>query len=70
MTAATVESTPPLNAHTTRPDPTCARIRAVASCTNDDMVQSPVQPQTPYAKLRRISRPLCVCTTSGWNSSA
>ena len=39
--------------------------RAVASSTNDAIVQSPVQPQTPYAKLRRISRPLSVCTTSG-----
>ena len=27
--------------------PTCARIRAVASSTNDAIVQSPVQPQTP-----------------------
>ena len=37
------------------PSPTCARIRAVASSTNDAIVQSPVQPQTPKAKLRRIS---------------
>ena len=29
------------------PSPTCARIRAVASSTNDAIVQSPVQPQTP-----------------------
>jgi hypothetical protein len=57
MSAATVESTPPLSAQTTRPSPTCARTRAVASSTNDAIVQSPVQPQTPYAKLRRISRP-------------
>ena len=57
--AATVESTPPLQAadHPAR-RPTCARIRAVASSTNDAIVQSPVQPQTPKAKLRRISRPL------------
>ena len=45
--AATVESTPPLSPQTTRPSPTCARIRAVASSTNDAIVQSPVQPQTP-----------------------
>ena len=45
--------------------PTCARIRAVASSTNDAIVQSPVQPQTSKAKLRRISRPRSVWTTSG-----
>ena len=40
--AATVESTPPLTPHTTRPSgPTCSRIRAVASSTNDAIVQSP-----------------------------
>ena len=55
---------------TTRPSPTCARIRAVASSMNDAIVQSPVQPQTSNAKLRRISRPRSVCATSGWNSSA
>ena len=47
-----------------------ARIRAVASSMNERIVQSPVQPQTSYAKLRRISRPCSVCATSGWNSSA
>jgi GMP synthase (glutamine-hydrolysing) len=46
-------------------DSTVARILAVASSTNDAIVQSPVQPQIPYAKLRRISRPLSVWTTSG-----
>ena len=30
---------------------------SVASCTNDDIVQSPVHPQTSYAKLRRMSGP-------------
>ena len=53
--AATVESTPPLRPQTTRPSPTCARIRAVASSMNDAIVQSPVQPQTSNAKLRRMS---------------
>ena len=43
--AATVESTPPLRPHTTLPSPTCARIRRVASFTNEAIVQSPVQPQ-------------------------
>ena len=57
MSAATVESTPPLSPQTTRPSPTCALTRAVASSTNDAIVQSPVHPQTPYAKFRRISRP-------------
>jgi hypothetical protein len=31
-------------------------MRSVASSMNDAIVQSPVQPQTPYAKFRRISR--------------
>ena len=40
-TAVTVESTPPLNPHTTRPvAPTVERIRSVASATNDAIVQS------------------------------
>ena len=68
--AATVESTPPDSAQTTRPSPTCSRMRAVDSSMNDLMVQSPVHPQTPKAKLRRISVPCSVCATSGWNSSA
>ena len=68
--AATVESTPPLSPHTTRPPPTVARMRAVASSMNDAIVQSPVHPHTSYAKLRRIARPCSVCATSGWNSSA
>ena len=59
------EDRTPLNPHTTRPCPTCALIRAVASSTNDAIVQSPVQPQMPNAKLRRISSPRSVCTTSG-----
>ena len=68
--AATVESTPPLRPQTTRPSPTCWRMRDTDSSTNDFMVQSPVQPQTLKAKLRMISRPLSVWTTSGWNRSA
>ena len=40
-----------------RPCPTCSRMRAVASSTNDDIVQSPRHPHTPYTKLRRISVP-------------
>ena len=70
ITAATVESTPPLSAQMTRPWPTCARIRAVASSMNEAIVQSPVQPQTPNAKLRRISSPRSVCTTSGMEQQA
>ena len=42
-------------------DPALTNLRAdpLASPprTNDDIVQSPVQPQTSYAKLRRMSRP-------------
>ena len=55
--AATLESTPPLRPQTTRPSRIAARMRAVVSSTNDDIVQSPVQPHTPQAKLRRISSP-------------
>ena len=66
--AATVESTPPLTPHTTRPSgPTCSRIRAVASSTNDAIVQSPAHPQMSRAKFRRSAVPCVVCTTSGWN---
>ncbi len=39
--AATVESTPPDRPQTTRPSPTCALMRAVASSMNDAIVQSP-----------------------------
>ncbi len=39
--AATVESTPPLSRRRRGPSPTCARMRAVASSTNDAIVQSP-----------------------------
>jgi hypothetical protein len=45
-------------------------MRLVASSMNERMVQSPVQPQIVYAKLRRISSPRSVCATSGWNSNA
>ena len=56
--AATVESTPPESPSTTRPSPTCSRIRATLSSTNEAMVQSPRHPQTPNAKLRRMLVPL------------
>ena len=68
--AATVESTPPDSPQTTRPLPTCALMRAVASSMNEAMVQSPVQPQTSKAKFRSSSVPRSVCATSGWNSIA
>ena len=70
ISAATVESTPPLNAQTMRPLPTWRRILAVASSTKAAIVQSPVQPQMPKAKFRRISRPRSVWTTSGWKRIA
>ena len=54
--AATVESTPPLRPQTTRSSPTWARIFSTVSCTNDAIVQSPVQPQTSNAKLRENLR--------------
>ena len=63
--AATVESTPPERPQTTRPLPTCALMRAVASSMNEAIVQSPVQPHTSNAKLRSSSLPRSVCATSG-----
>ena len=65
--AATAESTPPLSPHTTRPPPTCARIRATSVSTNPRMVQSGAQPHTRNRKFRSTSRPRSVCATSGWN---
>jgi hypothetical protein len=40
---------------------------SVASAMNDPGVQDGWQWQTPKRKLRSTSRPLGVCTTSGWN---
>ncbi len=65
--AATAESTPPLRAHSTLPAPTRARMSLTAISMNDDGSQVPAQPQTSMRKLRRMSRPSGVCTTSGWN---
>ena len=51
--AATVESTPPLRPQTDAAVPhLLAGSRSTVSCTNDAIVQSPVQPQTSKAKLR------------------
>ena len=52
------------------PSPICARMRPIDSSMNDAIVQSPVQPQTSKAKLRRMSVPCSVCPTSGWKRSA
>ena len=68
--AATVESTPPLRPQTTRPSPTCARIRAVASSTNDAIVQSPRAAADVEGEVAQDVGPCSVCATSGWNSSA
>ncbi len=67
-TAATELSTPPERPQITRPFPTCSRILAIACWRNAAMVQSPLQPATLRAKLRRSSVPCGVCTTSGWKS--
>src|SRR6059058_1730569 len=65
--AATAESTPPDSAQITRPAPTRARMLSVASAIKEPAVHDGVQWQTPNRKLRSTSRPLGVCTTSGWN---
>ena len=65
--AATAESTPPERAQITLPSPTCSRIVATDSSTNDSAVQSPAQPATLNRKLRSNWLPCGVCTTSGWN---
>ena len=65
--AATAESTPPDSAQITRPAPTWARMLSVASAMKEPGVQDGVHWQTVNRKLRSTSRPLGVCTTSGWN---
>ena len=40
---------------------------SVASAMNEPAVHDASHLQTPYRKLRSTSRPLGVCTTSGWN---
>ena len=66
-TAATAESTPPDSAQMTRPSPTCARMRTIASWTKLAGVQAPVHPAMRSTKLAIISVPCGVCATSGWN---
>ncbi len=65
--AATAESTPPLSAQSTLPLPTRLRMSLTAISMNDAGSHVPAQPQTSMRKLRRMSRPSGVCTTSGWN---
>ena len=65
--AATEESTPPERPQTACPSPTWSRTAATASSMKASIVQEPAQPQMPCTKLRRISEPPSVCTTSGWN---
>ena len=50
------ESTPPDRPQITRPLPTCARMRAIASPRNAAIVQSPPQPATRCVKLREQRR--------------
>jgi hypothetical protein len=65
--AVTVESTPPLKAHTTPARPTRARMRAASRSTKLSMVQSALALHTRNKKFARMSLPRWVCTTSGWN---
>ncbi len=65
--AATAESTPPLNAHSTRSDPTCARTAATCCSMIDTCVHAGRQPHTSMRKWSKTSLPRSVCTTSGWN---
>ena len=64
-TAATELSTPPDRPQITRPAPTWARMRAIASARKAPMVQSPLQPQTSWVKFFSSAPPCGVCTTSG-----
>ena len=66
-TAATVESTPPLNPRMTLSLPIFSRISLTEVSMNDSLVQSPLHPQMPRAKLARIFVPSTVWNTSGWN---
>ena len=62
------ESTPPDSPQTTRPfAPTVSRTSVIASSMKEATDQSPFSPQAPNRKLRRISSPLSVWSTSGWN---
>ena len=73
--AATAESTPPDRAQMTRPSEpgprAWASTRSRMSATVDSMkfagVHVGATPAMPTTKLRRMSRPRGVWTTSGWN---
>ena len=66
-TAATDESIPPDSPQITGSGPTCFRMEATVSSMNEAILHLPEQPQISNRKFRRMSVPLSVCTTSGWN---
>jgi hypothetical protein len=63
--AATAESTPPESAQMTFAAPTSARMRAIASSTNDAISQFAAIAATSCRKFCRIAVPASVWTTSG-----
>ena len=65
--AATAESTPPDSAQMTCPSPTRSRISATLLSMKFGGVQVWRAPAISTTKLRSTSRPIGVCTTSGWN---
>ena len=67
--AATAESTPPDNAHSTRSAPTCARTASTCCSMIETCVHPGAHPHTSIRKWSNTSPPRSVCTTSGWNCS-
>ncbi len=65
--AATAESTPPERAHSTRPEPTCARTASTCDAITEACVHDGRHPQTSNRNRLSRSWPRSVCTTSGWN---
>lgn len=63
----TAESTPPDMPQITLPVPTLFLIAPMDSSMKPFMVQPPLQPAMPKRKFPRMSFPLGVWTTSGWN---
>ena len=64
-TAATEESTPPESAQSAFPSPIFSLNSCIVFCAKSSIFQLPEQPQIPITKLRRISFPNIVCSTSG-----
>src|SRR5690606_23829299 len=66
-TAATDESTPPLNAHSTFLSPIISFNSFILSSINESVVQSPLTSHMLYKKFLNTLSPSKQCSTSGWN---